>query len=479
MMNRIRLFALGLHKSPTDGATGDARNARLFAFRSTVGIGVSARSVRAVGVSGDAIRWAIELERNEGEPLSDAIAALIDRSPIARVGGGRASRTSSERRPRQRGSRNWPMAGWLRPRVVVVIGPSAVQVKRLTGLPLLTDADALEALVREGAGRFFLTNGVPLITTGVQLVESGTVWAAAFEAPVVDEVERACSAANLRLQAIVPTATALVHAMSPAVDGERMIWVDGDIRMELSFSEERLASIRRLPSERQGERSTERSDAGNVAGSTGPDRPSPIEALEKLGERSLDFADAYGATRMAQRMRRDEPLTLQAGSAALGSSRHPEPSRRRLVIAASVFILSAAGAIAGPSLVAIHTARDARSRLRSMGEQVFRAERDEAELSRVSQALAQVASFESSRRSATTLLGNLTRALPKEAALVALDVDTTGGTLVALGARASQVTTALEKVKEIASPEIVGPVTRESAGSREVERVTVRFRFAR
>jgi hypothetical protein len=363
-----------------------------------------------------------------------------------------------------------PIAGWLRPNVVVAIGPSAVQLKRLTGLPPLTDTAALEALVREGAGRFFLKNGVPLITTGVRLAEPGTVWAAAFEASVVGEVERACRTADLRLQAIVPAATALAHAMRPAANGDRIVWVDGDVRTELTFNDGRVESVRRLPSDRSPECSTNRDAA---------DRALPIEALQKLGERSLAFADAYGATRLAHRPARDEPLILRAGSAAIGSSRHPEPSRRRLAIAGSVFLVAAACAIAGPSLVAVHSARDARARLRSMEKEVLRAKNAETDLSRVSQALTEVAGFESSRRSATALLADLTRALPKEAALIALDVDTTGGTLVALSARASQVTSALEKVKEIASPEIVGPVTRETAGSREVERLTVRFRFAR
>jgi hypothetical protein len=370
------------------------------------------------------------------------------------------------------------MAGWLRPRVVVAIGPSAVQVKRLTGLPPLTDAAALEALVHEGAGRFFLRNGVPLITTGVRLVQPGTVWAAAFEAPVVEGVERACRAADLRLQAIVPTATALAHAVRTSASGERFVWMDGGVRTELTLSEGRVESVRRLPSDRAGARSAGCSTGGDAADTADSCPPPPVEALQKLGERALDFADAYGATRMAQRLGRDEPLVLRAGSAALGSSRHSEPSRSRLAIAASVFILAAASAIAGPSLVATHSARDARSRLRSMETRVAEAESKETELSRVSRALSEVAGFQRSRRSATALLVDLARALPKEAALVALDVDTTGGTLVALGARASQVTTALEKVKEIASPEIVGPVTRESVGSREVERVTVRFRFA-
>lgn len=475
MTGRIRRFALGLRKSTVGGATGSARTARRFAFGPTVGIGISAGSVRAVGVSGDAIRWAIELERNESEPLSETIEALIERSPIIRARGRTPAQAHAEHRPLSHSLPGWPMAGWLRPGVVVAIGPSAVQLKRLTGLPPLTDAAALEALVREGAGRFFLKNGVPLITTGVRLVEPGTVWAAAFEAPVVSEVERACRATDLRLQAIVPTATALAHATIPAANGARMVWVDGDVCTELAFSDGRVESVRRLPSDRSAEcfASCDVSDTAAIG------QPLPVDALQKLGERSLAFADAYGATRLAQRLARDEPLILRAGSAALGSSRHPEPSRRRLAVAASVFLLAAASAIAGPSLAAVRSARDARARLQSMEKEVLRAENAESDLSHLSQALTEVAGFESSRRSATTLLAELTRALPREAALVALDVDPTGGTLVALSARASQVTSALEKVKEIASPEIVGPVTRETTGSREVERVTVRFRLVR
>jgi hypothetical protein len=354
-----------------------------------------------------------------------------------------------------------------------------VQLKRLTGLPPLDDVATLESMVREGAGRFFLKNGVPLVTTAVRLVQPGVAWAAAFDAPVVDEIERACKAVDLHLQAIVPTATALAHAVTSATGGEPLVWTDGAIRTELTFSEGRVESVRRLPSTSTREYPADSTTDGDVSGIVDVGQPPPVEALGKLGDRALAFADAYGAIRLAQRVTRDEPLVLQAGSAALGSSRHAEPSTNRLAVATLALIVAAAGAIAGPSLAAIHSARDARSRLRSIEEEVTRAGSEEADLSRVSRALSEVASFESSRRSTTMLLADLTRALPKEAALVALNVDTTGGTLVALGARASQVTTALEKVNKIASPEIVGPVTRETAGTREVERVTVRFKFAR
>lgn len=487
MSYRIRRLALWLRKQSVDGVPPgtrvSSRPSPWFALRPTVGIGVSATSVRAVGVAGDAIRWAIELDRHESEPLSDTIAALIERAPITRPRGdvrGRASRSApSNDYALPSGPRGWPIPGWLRPRVVVAIGPSAVQLKRLTGLPPLDEVAALELVVREGAGRFFLKNGVPLVTTAVQLVEPGTAWAAAFDAPVVDEMERACKAADLRLEAVVPAAIALVHAVSLAAGRERLVWTDGAIRTELTFSGGHVESLRRLPSMGTREHSADFATNGNASATEDLGQPLPVEPLTKLGDRALAFADAYGATRLAQRLTRDEPLILRAGSAALGSWRQQEASTNRLAVAALAFLLAAASAIAGPPLAAIRSARDAKSTLHSIEKRITRAERQEADLSRVSRALSEVASFERSRRSTTILLANLTRVLPKDAALVALDADTVGGTLVALGTRASQITTALEKVKEIARPEIVGPVTRETAGTREVERVTVRFKFAR
>jgi hypothetical protein len=48
---------------------------------------------------------------------------------------------------------------------------------------------------------------------------------------------------------------------------------------------------------------------------------------------------------------------------------------------------------------------------------------------------------------------------------------------VVLAPRGGALLTRLERVSGVAAPEIVGPVTREKPGGREVERVTVRFRW--
>ncbi len=421
--------------------SGDDTIARpRFAIGLAVGVGISADSVRAVGVAGDAVRWAIELERSEGEPLGDTLGALLERAPLAR----------------------WPGA-----RITVAIGPSAVQVKRLTALPPLTDGAAVEAVVREGAGRFFLRNGVQLLTSGVRLEKPGTAWAAAYDARVVEEVERTCGSMGRRitLRAIVPAAVALGYAVASGREGARLVWRDGDVHTMLVFDTGTLASIRRRPTygDEGGESENEREETSLSA------------ALHALGERAFAFADAYGAARIP----RGEPLSAPLGGASATSGTPPRLARRKLAIATTACLLSGTVALLGPGLVAAHSAHQSRARLASIEKELRQAERAERELALVSDALGEVADFEGSRRSATMLLANIARALPKGAALVAFHADTAGGTLVALSQRAALIMTALEKVKGIASPEIVGPVTREMAGSSDVERVTVRFSFAK
>jgi len=432
------------------GEGSSARPRPHFAIGLVVGVGISANNVRAVGVAGDAVRWAIELERNEDESLGDTLVALLERAPLAR---------------------------WSKARITVAIGPSAVQVKRLTALPPLTDSSAVEAVVREGAGRFFLRNDAPLLTSCARMEEPGTAWAAAYESHVVEEVERACHSTGRRilLRSIVPAAVALGRAVAGGQEGARLVWKDGDVRTMLTFDSGTLASIRRLPVDADGGSEGNSESRSNSEGENESEEMSLPAALQPLGERAFDFVDAYGAARVP----RDEPLRAPLGGASTTSGATPRQARRRLAFAGTAFAIAAIVALAGPGLVAARSAHQSRARLAAIEKEVRQTERAERDLGLVSDALGEVADFEGTRRSATMLLAGISRALPKGAALVAFHADTAGGTLVALSQRAAMVTTALEKVKEIASPEIVGPVTHEMAGSTDVERVTVRFRFAK
>lgn len=95
----------------------------------------------------------------------------------------------------------------------------------------------------------------------------------------------------------------------------------------------------------------------------------------------------------------------------------------------------------------------------------------------MSGALAEAATFEARRPPLTLVLAELTTALPADAAITALRVDTVTTTMVVLAPRAASILAQLERVPTITGAELVGPVTREMVGARELERVTIRFRL--
>lgn len=97
------------------------------------------------------------------------------------------------------------------------------------------------------------------------------------------------------------------------------------------------------------------------------------------------------------------------------------------------------------------------------------------ELARVSDALVAVTLRAAERHSALQLLSDLSGSLPPGAVLTHLQVDSAGGTLIALAPSADGVLKGISESRLIARPEIVGPVTREVSGTREVERVTLHF----
>jgi hypothetical protein len=338
---------------------------------------------------------------------------------------------------------------------MVAVGPSLVQVKRLSGLPLLQDPSALSAVIREGAGRFFLRNGIPLLTTDVSLIEPGTGWAAAFEAPVVEQVQRVCVDADFALRDIVPAAIAVGQV---AGSGE-LTWTDGYVRAELAYRDRDLVAIRQLRVAHDGERT---------------EAMQPLlshPALASLGDNAMDYADAYGATRVERGTR----LAFSAG----GASRVGASSRTRLRIAAAMFCISAVAVLLVPPLLAVRSAARARTRLVLIAPEVRKVRGIERELGQVSSTLQRVSEFTADRGSVTALLGRITAALPEHAAIVTIEVDSARGTMVALAPRASQVTDALEKVSGVASPQVVGPITPVATRAGDVERVTIRFWLVR
>ena len=138
-----------------------------------IGLGIASDRVRAVGARGGDVLWAIEGGRSADGELAGDIVTLLRHAALPR---------------------------WPRSVVVGAIGPAASQTKRLTGLPTMAGETALRSIVREGAPRFFLRNGIPLVTSGVRVEEPGSLWAVAFDVPEVRAVESACRTLGVRLR---------------------------------------------------------------------------------------------------------------------------------------------------------------------------------------------------------------------------------------------------------------------------------------
>lgn len=348
-----------------------------------IGLAVAADRIRVVAVRGGIVLWTSEADVTDGGSLVEAIAEIFAAAPLPR---------------------------WPRPVVNVALGPAVAQTKHLRGLPPLADPHALVGLVQEGAGRFFLRNGSPLVTTGIRVVEPGEVWAAAFDQSTVHAVETACHTARLRLRALVPAAVVLGSALK----GERILWHDGAVCTEIILADRQVTAVRRFPS-------------ALCPAASGPFEP--VEPLARLGDEAGRFADAYGAATLPAK----EPLVLRPGRGAPGTSDVPGWRRTTAAVACVLAVMSAA--------------------------------------------LAEVAVFDAVHPSATLLLADLTRALPEGSAILTLRIDTAGGTLVALAPRAAAVLSPLGHIPGIVAPEIIGPMTREVADGRELERVTLRFRI--
>jgi hypothetical protein len=391
-----------------------------------IGLSVASEGIRAVGVRAAKVEWAIHAERTPSEDLAAQIVRLLRRAKLPK---------------------------WPRPNVMAAIGPSASQTKLLTGLPAISDASALRAIVRENVPRFFLRNGIPLVLGGVQMEGPGSLWATALEAPVVQNIEAACGTLGLRVRLIATSVVALTRGL----EDQRVEWRDGDVRTELTIGNHRLRATRRLP-------------AGGEAESHGADEPVLVPELRALGTEAWMYADAYGATQLSG----EEALALRSGSGELDA----KAAHREVRVAAAALVIALAVAVVTPiSAFTLRASRISRE-LAAIAPRARQAEQAEVDLWRISQALGEVAIFDGSRRSPTQFLAQLTHALPERSVLVTARLDSLGGAVVVLAPHAASTLASLDSLAGIAAPQIVGPVTKEVLGSRELERATVQFRLS-
>jgi hypothetical protein len=343
-----------------------------------IGLAIERDRLRAVGVLGGRVLWGMDAPIADPASLGDALNGFLGKLPLGRFG---------------------------RPRLTVALDATFAQTKRLAGLPPIGDERELARTVSEHATRFFLKNGVPLVTTSVRRDAAGQPWAAALQKNVVDMIVSACRASRLELSGIVPA----IDVAKPEV-----------------------------------------------------------AALAPLGQEAMGFAAAYGAAVTPGALTWRTRVTSEATA-----------PRWRIVTIASACALALLLAVLAPGLGARVAEHRAIAHLVAIARATQAAQRIAHDNDLVTGALGEVAVFDRGRRPMTVLMSQLAYVLPDNSALLALHVDSAGGSVVALTPRAGALLTRLERVPGLAAPEITGPVTRETARGHDVERVTVRFRWGR
>ena len=194
-----------------------------------------------------------------------------------------------------------------------------------------------------------------------------------------------------------------------------------------------------------------------------------VPALATLGDRASRFAAAYGAAVLPA----NEPLVLRPAAA------RDATARRRVAIAGMGALACTLLALVAPPWRAARMEQDAQAALVARGPRYAAALHDESRLAATDAALAEVAAFDARRSSRLALLERLSTALPEGAALVSLRADTADVSLVVVAPRIATVTAALERAKGLTGLALVGAVSREMTGGREMERASYKLRLAK
>jgi hypothetical protein len=396
-----------------------------------IGVAVSASAVRAVVVRDGSVTWWGGESRGSDRPLGDVLASVLAEALDAA-----------------------PSRRWSRPEVRVALGPDAVQLKLLRGLPAAEDTLLLTRVVQESRRSFFLANGSPLVTGSVRVMAAGEAWAAAFEEPVIEVVRKTFQALSVQDGAILPSAVALPFA----AENHHFVWREGAIGLEIGSSPSGLEEMRRRPC---------------VAMNGELPELEPVPALAELGEGARDLAAAYGAAVLED----EEWVGVGVPTNPEGSSRS---WRRRLLAPGAVVTLAILLALAAPVRSAI-LAGQAETALREFhsGERWEMVGLTLDRLAEISGVLDEIESFASTRTEVTTLLGALAEGLPDDAALLRFRLEGDEGEVVARTTVAADLLNVLRGLPSLEWVENGALAAGQGPGSAQVEQVTIRFRVVR
>ena len=425
MRRRVRRIRMAMISTPSERTESQVVRMRMPTSRRGMARSRSSAHVAmsrplVISVTSDVVRgairgrtgivWQREVERSAHRDLADVIAELLRAAPSPRIGTRRA---------------------------LAVVGPSAVQLKQLVGLPSLQDPTLLTRIVRESVSRFFLVHAALPVTTSVHRDSRGRLWCAAFDGATLEALTCACDAARVRLLAVAPVVSLLPRILGDGVH----VWSDGAIHVELEASSGALTELKRC------------GDGVSIATGEGTVESVDLQAAEQLSPHAP----------LAWRPKEDE-----------------RRARRRRWRGATVTALALAAGVAAfiaPTARVIRSGTTARSEVDSLIAVRNRVAQNTAALSRVTQDVDLIQSFAAERRPVTFLLRDLTIALPESTAIVSIRIDSAGGSISAVAPHAADIIPALTGVDGIVLPRLVGAITREMVGSVRLERAAIRFRL--
>ena len=383
-----------------------------------IAVEIGAKELRAVWIESGALRWHARAALPDASVLPEALSALLSTRPRVLA----------------------------RARAIVALSPRWVQVRQLQGLPPVGSPRVAAQLLRENEQAFFLWTGRPG-TIVVHVVVGRDSWGAAFDTEFLDAITRAVQPTRLRVVEICPS----VAAIGAAFPGQSVAWRDAEHCFQIRGDQDGLLELDRVL------------DCPNCD-------PLPIAgALHSMGTDAAHFVAAYAAATLRRRL----PLAWRPRA-------DPARVRRRFRLinaAACIAILGAgAAAILAPAIRAAASTREAErelQRLHGVQQQLVSVQ---SELRRVSDALDRIATLAVDRGKITRILGALSQATPESTAILDLPLDSTQGAFTAIAPNVADLLPALADAAEIAAPQIVGSVTRETIAGVRLERAAFRFR---
>ena len=334
------------------------------------------------------------------------------------------------------------LSGLATPRadVVVAMGVTRMQTRRLTNLPATPDVRRLKQLVTCNAHAYFVKNGVPLAISEVDLRTPGEGWSAAAELPSLALIHSACVSASLELRFVVPS----VIALSYATDVAELSWRDGSVAVTARYDRDRrITGYHRR----------------QCAVDASPE-PAPGDLLA--------LQEALGATRVPP----TEPLAIRP--VAFAPRQSSTVSARALALAMVCLFVASVAYVALP----VGVARGLTGKVEATSHDTSAAHAavwTERELARTTATLNTLANFQSGRIPVSLVLAHLTEAMPREMVVTDLRLDDLGGSVTVLGPHVAGLPSLLTEVPEFASPEFGGAITAQTVGAERLERVTVRF----